>query len=469
MREDMKILRWNTSEKRRKKALWCFAAFLMSMLLCTLVSRGIYAWQMPRVETGCAQQKSISHSVTADGRIEADSGKPVVVEEGIRIAEICVSVGEKIQRGTVLLRLDTEDLKKLSEKITAQIAVEQQKLSAQKAEKEEEDQTLQAARQRAEEDLLNAAAVQDAAVDRAWQEYSDAENELSAYPSWESYQEANEDADSAAWEQGIKQLEDALSQKETALYNAEQERDKAVLQASRALEDARNKAPADKSGITEAEQTIAQLEKKLETYQNLQKRDGQIVSSAAGNVGKVCVSAGDRTTDSAAVILADGSGGWNFKAVLTKEQADDVKTGSTVTLNFQNDRLKKEDCEVTAVTQMEDGSYEAVVSVEDENLSLGESGRMELTKQAGPYPCCIPLSALYADSDKNYVLLIRETETILGTELSVVRQEVTVRDKNEGSAALEDGSLGANDQFVVFSSKEISSGDKVRLMEAEDE
>ena len=146
-----------------------------------------------------------------------------------------------------------------------------------------------------------------------------------------------------------------------------------------------------------------------------------------------------------------------------------MKTGSTVTLNFQNDRLKKEDCEVTAVTQMEDGSYEAVVSVEDENLSLGESGRMELTKQAGPYPCCIPLSALYADNDKNYVLLIRETETILGTELSVVRQEVTVRDKNEGSAALEDGSLGANDQFVVFSSKEISSGDKVRLMEAEDE
>ena len=34
--------------------------------------------------------------------------------------------------------------------------------------------------------------------------------------------------DTIAWEQGLKQLEEALSQKEEALYHAEVERDKAV-------------------------------------------------------------------------------------------------------------------------------------------------------------------------------------------------------------------------------------------------
>ncbi|MCH1983802.1 hypothetical protein MCG98_14615 [Ruminococcus sp. OA3] len=465
----MKTVKWNTSEKRRKKAVWCFAAFLLIMLLCTIISRGIYAWQMPRVQIGKAEQRNISHTVTAEGRIEADIGKAVVVEEGIRVAEVCVRIGEKIQQGTVLLRLDTEDLKKLSEEVTARIEMEQQKLAVLKAGRSVEQQTVQAAKQRALEDLENTIAVQDEAVNRAWQEYSDAEYELSAYPSWESYQEMNENADTSAWEQGMKQLEDALAQKETALYNAEVERDKAVVQARRAVEDAENKAPADESGITEAGQTISQLETKLAAYQKLQENDGQVVSMMAGNVGKICVEAGDRTTDSAAMILADGSEGWNFKAVLSEEQADYVKTGSNVTLKFQNDRLQKENCEITAVTQKEEGGYEAVVKVMDEALSLGESGKMELTKQSGPYPCCIPLSALYADNDRNYILMIRETETILGTELSVVRQDVTVKDKNEGSAALEDGSLGANDQFVVFSSKEVSPGDKVRLMEEGDE
>lgn len=468
MREDMKTVNWSTYEKNRKKAVWFFAAFLIIMLLCTIISRGIYAWQMPRIQIGKAEQRSISHTVTADGRIEADKGKAVVVEAGIRIAEVCVTVGEKIQNKTVLLRLDTGDLERLIEETTVQLEAQQQKLAAQKASRNAEEQAAQAARERALQDLENTIAVQDETVNRAWQEYSDAEYELSTYPSWESYQEMNENADTSAWEQGMKQLEDALAQKETALYNAEVERDKAVVQARRAVEDAENKAPADESGITEAEQAVSQLETKLTAYQKLQENDGQVVSSAAGNVGKVCVAAGDRTADSAAVILSDGSEGWNFKAVLSEEQADYVKTGSKVTLKFQNDRLQKENCEVTAVTQKEEGGYEAVVKVTDEALSLGENGKMELTEQSGPYPCCIPLSALYADNDKNYILIVRETETILGTELSVVRQDVTVRDKNEGSAALEDGSLGANDQFVVFSSKEVSSGDKVRLMEEGD-
>ena len=53
----------------------------------------------------------------------------------------------------------------------------------------------------------------------------------------------------------------------------------------------------------------------------------------------------------------------------------------------------------------------------------------------------------------------------MGTELSVVKKEVTIQDKNESSAALENGSLGEDDRFVVYASKAVIPGDKVRLLE----
>ena len=94
----------------RGKAVKGFVVFLLIMLFCTFVSRSIYAYQMPRVETDKAQRKSISHVVSAEGCVAAVSESAVVVPAGIRIAEVCVRVGEKIEKGTVLFRLDTEYL-----------------------------------------------------------------------------------------------------------------------------------------------------------------------------------------------------------------------------------------------------------------------------------------------------------------------------------------------------------------------
>ena len=80
----------------------------------------------------------------------------------------------------------------------------------------------------------------------------------------------------------------------------------------------------------------------------------------------------------------------------------------------------------------------------------------------------MPLTALYTDQNKDYVLLIRETNTILGTELSAVKREVTVKDKSDSVAALNEDALGAEDLFIVHTSKAVAPGDKVRLLEEED-
>lgn len=486
----------------RKKAVRYFGIFLLFMICCTIISRGIYAYQMPRVQIGQAAQKSISHTISIMGSIEAARETAVILKDGIRIEEICVKEGEKVEADTELLRLDLADLKALIESLDKQISVEQEHISALKNSSLAEEQTRQTARQRAREDFTNIAKTQDEAVRNAQKAQDEAGEELSVYPNWNQYlsetrqtdsqyqtlkkaaakkSAAQEDKDTFAaydkelqvsartsWEEGKKALEANLEAKKQELSAATREREAALRQAERDVRDVEQHTPVDKSGIMEAENALTGLWKQRTDYQQLLKKKGRITSKRDGYVKTICVSAGDRSTDSAAMFLADGSDGWNFTAPLNEEQMQQIKVGDTVALKFQNGTVQEEDCPVLAVSKTAEGTYETVVKVTENGLSLGEIGTLEITAQTVQYPCSVPLSALYTENNKDYILLIREQNTILGTELRVVKREVTVRDKNESAAALDDSALGTEDQFVVYSNKAVVPGDKVRLLEQED-
>ena len=270
----------------------------------------------------------------------------------------------------------------------------------------------------------------------------------------------------AEWEEGKKALREDLEQKRAALSMAKADRKSAVLQAKRAVGEAGDTEPVDESAQLEGKNAIEQLRKQREGFQKLLDNKGKVVSEEDGYVTECCVKAGDRTADSAAILLADGSHGWNFRAEITEEQTQLLSTGDTVTLIFQNGKVKEEDCVISAIRPTEDGMYEAVAAASGEDHFLGETGSLERTDKSRQFSCCVPLSALYSDNNKDYVLLMREVDTILGTEWSVVKKEVTVVDQNESDAALEDGSLQEEDEIVVFASKAVAPGDKVRLVES---
>lgn len=499
----MKRIEWKKIKNVRKRAVKYFCIFLLFMLLCTVTSRGIYAYQMPRVEIGQASQKSISHTISAIGNVEAQREAAVVIKEGIRIKEICVKTGEKVEKGTVLFRLDTTDLKDLTEELNKKIKIEKEKISTLEANSHTEEQTMKTTWQRAKEDFSYTTQIQNEKVSNAQQAYNDAVKKLSSYPSWENYlleekkkdnqyqtlkREAEKESASKeereafamyedalklsardAWEEGKKALEENVSAKQSNLNTTKEEKRAAILEAERNMEDAKKNTPVDKSGIMEEENSLQQMEKQMADYQELLENKGKILSSINGYVSNVCIETGDRTTDSAAMLLADGSKGWSFKAVLTETQTEHIKVGDMVTLKFQNGKVRDEDCQVKAINKIDEETYEAIVEMTETEVSLGETGVLEVTKQTEPYSCCISLSALYSDNQKDYILLIRETDTIMGTELSVVKKEVTIQDKNESEAALEDSSLSEEDRFVVYANKAVAPGDKVRLLEEEDE
>ncbi|MCI8918015.1 MAG: hypothetical protein HFH29_04460 [Eubacterium sp.] len=495
------FFRWNL-KNARKRAVRYFALFLLFMIVCTVVSRGIYAYQMPRVELGQVTSKNITHAMSIIGSVEAAAETAVVMDSGIRIHKVSVKAGEKVEKGTELLQLDTSDLESLIETIGKQINVMTERIRAIKSSNTAQQISADTARQRASEDLANTSRSQDAAVASAQEAYAKAAGELSAYPGFEKYLNEMHAKDSryqslkkaaekktaeksdkrafvsyakesrlsakTAWETGKRELEAAAEAQKSALDSAVREREDALLQARRNVSDAQQSVQTDFSSVMEAENDLTALRRQQKAYQKLLKRKGRIASGLDGYLKEVCVAAGDRTGDGAAFFLADGSEGWNFKALLTQEQAEQIKAGDTVTLEFQNGAVCEEDCIVSAVSKNAEGMYEAVVKTEERGLALGEAGILKITSQAEQYSCCVPLTALYTDQNKDYVLLIRETNTILGTELSAVKREVTVKDKSDSVAALNEDALGAEDLFIVHTSKAVAPGDKVRLLEEED-
>jgi hypothetical protein len=77
-------------------------------------------------------------------------------------------------------------------------------------------------------------------------------------------------------------------------------------------------------------------------------------------------------------------------------------------------------------------------------------------------PNCIPLKALHREGAKHYVLVVLETDTVLGTETVTQRVDVSIEYKNKQYASL-NNTLVATQKIIVSSNKPIESGDRIKV------
>lgn len=477
--------------KLRSSAVRWFVGFLIFMLLCTLISRGIYAHQMPQVQVERAERKSIVHDVEASGSVIAAGESAVIVPEGVQIEEICVRPGEMVQEDTILFRMSMEDLVEKTEELEQQIALEEQRLKELQTAQKLAEQKRQTDVSRAKEDLDNVMRIQELSVQQAKQRYDEAQGALSSYPgcadycdarirqdaqyqalkndpnqaeAFQSYAAALERSLQLSWAEGHEDLKKMVDESAIALQMADNQKNIAVLQANRNVEDANSETVAEKSSEMALEQNLQSLQEKLAIYQGIIEQEGKILSGIEGGVSKIQVSVGERTTDTTAMTLADSTQGCLFEAVLSKEQIQYLDIEDSVMLKLSSGEVLR-DCSIVAKEAMGGENYRVTAETGGKKLSLGELGTLNISRQSKMYECCVPLEAIYNAGGKDYIFVIRETDTILGTELSVVKRSVKVLDRNETYAALEPGSVGEEERFVVASDREIMQGDIVRLME----
>ena len=477
--------------KHKERAAWYFGLFLVFMLICTIVSRGIYASRMPKVTAGTIETKTLVREIEANGTVVTKEEVPVVTEAGVLVEKVCVVEGQKVEPGDLLFQVETEDLKRLLQQADVQIQTEEAKLA-------ELNASGSTAVNRASQDLQDVTNTTSGDISRAEEAYQAAVRERDSFPSEEEYKKKayKKDAEyqklwktsqkkaatkedknafssykksldaslSESYAQEKAALESVAAEREAALSAANASRTETIKQAQRALEDA--KSGSGESGAKKEQQNqIALLKENRERLSKLQQAEGKIFCEISGYVGRISVRAGERTTDSSALVLSDANGEKLFQAVLPQEEKAYLVPGDKISITFPNGGKQLFGIPIEAVGDLEDGSCQITAKISDPQVTIGQTAEMNLNKEIGRYECSLPLSALYQDNSSDYVFLIEEKNTILGVEMTARKQKVKVIDKDASYAALEVDAFTEEDKIIIETDKDVKDGTRVRPVE----
>ena len=277
---------------------------------------------------------------------------------------------------------------------------------------------------------------------------------LEAEQKLENYQNGEDEdrTDQSLVEDAKKALEDAKSQQTQQKKSAK-----------RAIEDAGETDAVDHS-VEINNVSIAEKQRALAQLQKTKEQEGKIVAQTDATVSKILLTAGDRTTETAAFLLADLSEGARFTTEISKEDAKYVVVGDVVTLKV-NDK-SYEDMTVLSTETNEDSSVRVTVYVPKKTISIGTHASMEIEQTSEKYATTLPLTAIHAEQSKYFVYVLEKEDTVLGEETVARKVNVSIVEKNGEYAALSDGSLSEDDSVIVESDTMLANGEKVRLKEA---
>ena len=434
-------------DNRKKKIMIAFCIFLGFMWFCTVISKSIYAAQLPIVSTKSIEQKYVEHIVQVDGIVIAGDKNPVTTLSGLRVNKLMVQTGDRIEEGDVIFTVDMEDLDHIIKekqeaisKLQVQIntIVQNEELARQKKELEE---------QRAREDYDALARREDTLVGRAANEYSKAEDKISGSNDGES-----EEA-----------LREALQQAAYAEADAKWQRDNALKEAGRKIEDIIAPESEDDS-LALSRLELAALQDDLSRFQEIKDAEGQIKARQGGVVTDIYISLGGRTFDTAVILLADDSVPCQFKAVISQEQKKYVGLNDTISLKLDGSREKELSVDYLAESSSVPGSYEIYIDLPEGMGVPGLSGTMSRSEQGEKYSCCVTPESVHKEGIRNYVYVVKERDGILGKEYYAEQVTVRIQDENDIWVAVE-GTLDGDSLIISSSTKEVKNGDVVRLEE----
>lgn len=335
-------------------------------------------------------------------------------------------------------------VQELKDDLAAAKLQQQAKKNEAAAQERERKQTLS----RAQEDYDETISKNEKLVREAKNLWQEAEQKLENYQNGED----EDSADDSLVEDARKTLEDAKSQQTQQKKSAK-----------RAIEDAGETDAVDHS-VEINNVSIAEKQRALAQLQKTKEQKGKIVAQTNATVSKILLTAGDRTAETAAFLLADLSEGARFTTQISKEDAKYVVVGDAVTLKVSDKSY--EDMTVLSTETNEDSSVSVTVYVPKKTIPIGTHASMEIEQTSEKHATTLPLSAIHAEQNKYFVYVLEKEDTVLGEETVARKVNVSIVEKNGEYAALSDGSLSEDDSAIVESDTMLANGEKVRLKEA---
>ena len=434
----------------QKKIVVGFVLFLGFMWLCTVISKSFYTTKLPVVSTSKPEEKYIEHIVEADGIVVEGGKKAVTALGGLRVEELLVHVGDRVEEGDVLFRINLDDLRELMkdkqteiDKLQLQVnsILENQELARHKKELEEA---------RAREDYDTTAREKNTDIGRAADVYARRMEDLE--------------------EEGLTEEERQaiLDELQSAAYgeaDAMRERDSAMKEIQRNLEDIQFPENSDATlSVTQTE--ITSLRGDLSVYQKVLNTQGNVTAEAAGMITDIYVEAGSRVPDSAAILMTDDSIPCQLKVLIDKEQKKYIGFGDEVSITLDGSRNEMETTiEYFSESQSMPGSFETFIPLPEGMGVPGLSGKLTHSERGEKYGYCISPEAVHRLDNREFVYVLREREGILGREYYVEEVTVRVRDENRDWAAIESPSLDGESLVITSADKEFAKGDVVRRID----
>lgn len=441
-----------------KKKLWRgFALFMAVMLIMTYVSRMVYVSRMPRVRWSNPTATSIRNKIRSEGTVEVVNSQAVVGLDGLLVKKVCVAAGDRIETGTVLYEVDTEDM------------------LAQLAELEAQEQAWQTQEQAKRRDAAtNATRAQEdydttvIELDRKIAEETKKLEELLEDLDTHMFRIPEEDASDEiwiAWADERLRLDREIAEKKRMIEDAQLEREKVLRQADREIEDAKRAQSAAEGGLDLGVSGVSQVRERQERIAlltELSENEGKVTAESAGDVLEVMMQSGMRMGSEAVLRYADDQGSRIFRTVISQEQKGMVHTGDTVSLTFPGSAEEVGET-IDSIVQ-ENGGYTVTIRLEPGVASGRTEGVMELNYTSEIYDYVVPARALHNDGG-NAIYVLEEKEGILGTELSVRSMTVRLLDKNEDYAAVADELLSGDIKVVTECDRELENGAAVKEWE----
>lgn len=439
-----------TEVKMQKKIIAGFIVFLGFMWLCTVISKSFYTTKLPIVSATGLEEKYIEHIVEAEGIVVEGGKRAVTALEGLRVEELLVHVGDRVEAGDVLFRINLDDLGDMIKDKQTEITKLQLQVNAILENQELEKQRKEIEEARAREDYNTTARQKDTDVGRAADVYA------------RKMEDLDEEGLSEEERQAI------LDELQSAAYgeaDAMRERESAMKEIERNIEDIQFPEASDATlAVTQTQ--MASLKSDLSVYQKVLNSQGNVTAQAAGMITDIFVEAGSRVPDSAAILMTDDSIPCQLKVIIDKEQKKYVGFGDEVSISLDGSKQKLETTiDYFSESQSMPGSFETFIRLPEEMGAPGLSGKLIRSERGEKYMYCISPAAVHKLDNREFVYVLKEREGILGKEYYVEEVTVTVLDQNDNWVALESPVLDGESKIITSADKEFGKGDVVRWVE----
>lgn len=496
------IERFQKSDK--KKPAQVLVGFLIIMLILGMISRGIYAYMLPRVNTVAPSRGSIVHTIIGEGVVEAKDYIPVNVIADIRVAQIMVEKGSTVARGEPLLKLEQEEMNQQLDDLKDEIAILEMEIEDQNSaafhnaqvnglndERADEDyalfvsqaqlnlnvanNALETAQQASMNRISRDAYIQECigqngsviAAQMAVHELESAGVKDSSYDDALEYMDmmiyiARQNAEDA-YDAETDRIQQEINEARQKVEETELEVQAALLDATREVEDAALVQVTNHNAEIKEIQLQNLLEEQL-VYEEMISQNGIVYSPEAGVIDQIAVTEGSNTTSDAAFVIALTEGTFTIQAPITEENCKYVAVGDNVSILFPGSGSRTEDAVLDKIILENEQNY-VVISLDASNAQIGEIGEYTIESVGVTADVTIPIQALHSDGVRYFVWVIERKNTILGEEITATMRIVSVGEKNERIAELLNSGLSSDSEVIVASDKEIGDAMTVRMAE----